>query len=399
MDDNIPQRSLVILDDDEFMRELIADMAEEIGCLVVMKESQGEIALQLLSSRKIDLLIFDLNMPGMDGIEFMRHLALKGFQGGIIPVSGADSVFLSKVELLARAHGLNLLGTLHKPLDKPEFHATIARLGQASKVSKQNSQNERLTPEEVLEGIRCRRIELYLQPKVSVTSKKVLGAECLARWNHPTRGVVGPDAFIPVIEQHGMIDEFTMLVLRRAAEMQSDLSRQHCNLKIAVNVSMDNLNRLDLPELYEKIVLEAGSHPGNICLEITETRLMDNLAISLDILTRLRLKGFFLSIDDFGTGYATMENLKRLPFNELKIDRAFVFNASLDRHSSAILESSVKLGRFFSLGIVAEGVESQQDWDLVAEMGIDEVQGYFIARPMAVKDFLGWKNEWSANDE
>lgn len=389
---NSPQYKILVLDDDEFMLELIADMAEEIGHEAVVKVSQGTIAVDLISTDTFDLLIFDLNMPGMDGIEFMRHLSINDFQGYIVPISGADPEFLIKVELLAQAHGLNLIGTLHKPIDKQEFHAAIAKVGQTNKISGKSSQTEMLTPDEVYEGIHSGRVELYIQPKVTVTDKKLVGAECLARWKHPVRGIVGPDAFIPVIEEHSMIDEFTKVVLRKAAEMQSYLSRQGCDLKLAVNVSMDNLNSLDIPEVYENIVLEAGCNPINIRLEITETRLMENLVISLDILTRLRLKGFLLSIDDFGTGYATMENLKRMPFNELKIDHAFVCDASLDLHSKVIVESSVKLGKLFGLSIVAEGVESQQDWDLIADMGVDEVQGYFIAKPMPIEDFIVWKN-------
>ena len=157
---------------------------------------------------------------------------------------------------------------------------------------------------------------------------------------------------------------------------------------------MDDLDQLDLPEEFERIVCHAGVQPHQITLELTESRLMENLTVSLEILTRLRLKGFGLSIDDFGTGFSTMENLKQLPVTELKVDRAFVNGATKDEAARAILGSSIQLGKIFRLNLVAEGVEKQQDWDLIASSGCDEVQGYFIAKPMAAKEFIEWKLAW-----
>jgi len=132
-------------------------------------------------------------------------------------------------------------------------------------------------------------------------------------------------------------------------------------------------------------------------LEMTETRLLSNLSLSLDVLIRFRLKGFGLSIDDFGTGYSTMETLKQLPFNELKIDRQFVSGAADDPGARAIVESSVRLARTFGLNVVAEGVETQQDWDTAVAAGCDEAQGYFIAKPMAGEDVIAWMDHWVAS--
>ncbi len=161
-----------------------------------------------------------------------------------------------------------------------------------------------------------------------------------------------------------------------------------------MNVSMDDLNQLDLPEEFESIVENAQIRPDQITLELTESRLMENLTVSLEILTRLRLKGFGLSIDDFGTGFSTMENLKQLPFTELKVDRAFVNGAHQDEAARAILGSSIQLGKIFNLRLVAEGVENQQDWDLIVDSGCDEVQGFYIAKPMPAQEFIAWKIEW-----
>ena len=237
-------------------------------------------------------------------------------------------------------------------------------------------------------------IELYYQPKVSTQERRVIGAESLARWHHPTRGLLGPHVFVPAIEALGLIDEFTFCVLRQAVRQLKIWQEQGQTLKLSVNVSMDNLNRLELPELFENILLEYDVAPSAITLEVTETQLSHDYVLSLDILTRLRIKGFGLSIDDFGTGFSTMEHLMQTPFTELKIDRAFVRGASNNSSAQRILEHSVNLGRQFSLNLVAEGVESQADWDLIAEIGCHEVQGYFIARPLPAKQLIAWKEKW-----
>ena len=138
--------------------------------------------------------------------------------------------------------------------------------------------------------------------------------------------------------------------------------------------------------------------PGRVILEMTESRLMSNIATSLEIVTRLRLKGFGLSIDDFGTGYSSMEKVKQLPFTELKVDRTFVCGAARDSVARAILESSVQMGHALGMSVIAEGAETQEDWDLLATVGCDEVQGYFVAMPMPAEEFIAWKTRWEENN-
>lgn len=390
---NAPIRAL-LLDDDQFMLELTRDILYTAGFTDVLIESDGNKALLITEQQCPDLLICDLSMPGMDGIEFLRLVAEQGFKGGVIVHSSMDAGMLKAAERLGIAHGLIVLGAFEKPIDPINLKTAIARLGKLHLTEHSPNELAILTLEELHEGIATDLVELYYQPKVAVCGKSMLGVECLARWRHPTRGILPPTTFIAQIEQHGLIDQFTMLVLRKGAEQLAKWQRQGHRFKIAVNVSMDNLQRLDVPEIFQKIVLDAGIETKHIVLEITETRLMANLTISLEILTRLRLKGFGLSIDDFGTGFSTMENLKQLPFTELKIDRMFVNGASEDAAARTILESSIHLGKTFHLQLVAEGVETQQDWDLIVASGCDQVQGFFVAKPMSAQELIEWKTHW-----
>lgn len=387
--------SVILLDDDDFTLEIVSEMLRSMGVSDIQAEHDGQQALLAIEQRHPNILICDLNMPNMDGIEFLRNVSEKKFSGGVILLSGMDTGVLQATQGLAIAQGLNILGVSKKPLRRDTLEAALARFDGGHAESKPVfSAAAKLTPDEVREGIDGGYVEVFFQPKVSINERRVIGAECLTRWRHPVRGLLGPDTFIPVVEEHGMIDDFTFEVFRKTARQMAAWQLAGYQFKIAINLSMINLNRLDLPDVFESILKDFGISATSIMLEITETRLSGDLVVTLEVITRLRLKGFGLSIDDFGTGYSTMENLKRMPFSELKIDRAFVNGAHQDAKARAILETSVGLGKTFNLNMVAEGVETQTDWDLVAHVGCHEVQGYFVAKPMPADEFAAWVERW-----
>lgn len=398
MPQSIAALRLLLVDDDEFVLDLVNDMLRDLGVADISRALEGSRALAIMdeAAELPQLLICDLNMPGMDGIEFFRHLARRQFKGAVVLSSGSDKRMLKTVEKLLQAHQLRFLGTLQKPIRKEALFAMLMRSLDAAPERSSADAMEMLTPEEMRAGIEAGCVETYFQPKVSVIDRRVLGAECLVRWRHPRRGLVPPATFISVAEQHGLIDSLTMAVYRQAMAHLATWTRQGHALKVSVNVSMDNLNRLDLPEEFAAISHQAGVDPSQVMLEMTESRLMTNLANCLDVITRFRLKGFGLSVDDFGTGYSSMEKLKLLPFTELKVDRAFVFAAADDEASRSILELSVQIGRALGMRIVAEGAETQADWDMVAAAGCDEVQGYVVAKPMPAQELIAWKTRWES---
>jgi len=217
-----------------------------------------------------------------------------------------------------------------------------------------------------------------------------VGVEALVRWNHPTDGIIGPFDFIHLVEDNNLIYELTQAVCKKVLQYVSRWQAQGINLDIAINISTEALRNLSWPDDIANQVEAAGLQPSNVTFEITESHLMEHFVVALDILSRLSLKRFKLSIDDFGTGYSSMEQLQRVPFSELKIDRAFVRGASEDTSARAILESSVSLAKKLDMKIVAEGVETEEDWNLVAELGCDEVQGFYIARPMPADQLCRW---------
>jgi EAL domain-containing protein (putative c-di-GMP-specific phosphodiesterase class I) len=232
------------------------------------------------------------------------------------------------------------------------------------------------------------------QPKVAVATGKVVGVETLVRWRHPTDGMVYPDQFIGVAEEHLLIDGLTQVVIGSALAQARRWQDAGLALHVAVNVSMGNLTSLKFPDMLADLAAEAGVAAPEIVLEITESRLMPKIVAVLDVLTRLRLKRFRLSIDDFGTGHSSLAQLRDIPFDELKVDRGFVHGASSNEKKRAICDASLGLARQLGISVVAEGVEDEEDWRFLRREGCDFAQGYYIAKPMAGQDLPTWIETW-----
>lgn len=392
MNNEKPIRVLV-LDDDRFMLEFVSHLLRDLGVSEVLVAEDGKAGLFVMSAQvsAIDLLICDIEMPGMDGIEFLRNIADQYYSGKIVLFSGVDPDLLKATERLASVRGLNVISTLTKPVTVGSLAAILAQLSIPIPRRPDPARIRQIfTVEEIQQALVANQIDLFYQPKIAVSSRRVTSVECLARWRHAQYGYVSPDNFISVIEQSELINDFTRDVLRKSAQQLDLWLQEGLDLKISVNVSMENLDRFNLPEIYEAAVRECYVPIDRITLEITEGKLGKDFAQSLDILTRLRLKGFGLAIDDFGIGYSSMETLKHMPFTELKVDRIFAHGAAKDPATRAILESSIKLGKALGLNVVVEGIEAGTDYQLAVELGCDEIQGFFIAKPMPGGEFTEW---------
>jgi EAL domain-containing protein (putative c-di-GMP-specific phosphodiesterase class I)/FixJ family two-component response regulator len=394
--DVAPQEiKFLVVDDDEFMLKIIARGLHAMGHNQVLTCSSGAEGLALIAGGAApDVILCDLNMPGMDGVEFLRRLADAPYIGSIVVISGEDKRILATAEHLARAHRLAILGHLEKPFKAEALKEILARRQRQAPVAAATAPAEPFSPEEIRRGLDAHEFIVFFQPKVELATRWVAGVEALARWRHPVRGMVAPDHFIPVAEQHGLIGTLTERVLTDAVQQASAWRQIGLKLKIAVNVSMADLVALDFPEKVLACAEAAGIRPFDITLEVTESRLMRDPVTPLDILTRLRLKRVGLSIDDFGTGYSNLAQLQNIPFNELKLDRSFIQGAAHNPASRDILDSSVALAKKLNMTVVAEGVETQEDWDLVAALGCDLAQGYFIARPMPGDALPDWLKTW-----
>ncbi|MGC4061989.1 MAG: EAL domain-containing protein [Aquabacterium sp.] len=261
-----------------------------------------------------------------------------------------------------------------------------------------NSEESLTMLSELRTAVDQQQLRLFLQPKVNLRTGEVLGAEALVRWEHPTRGLVPPMRFIPFAEQTGFVRVLTMWMIEQVAQMSQTLTTQGMRMKLAVNLSTRDLMDQDLPTKLEKVLAAHAIDPSLLVLEITESAIMDDPQRALQTLNRLHAMGLKLSIDDFGTGYSSLAYLKRLPVDELKIDKSFVMNMESDLQDAKIVHSTVDLAHNLGLTVVAEGVESAKSWKLLASLSCDEVQGYFIAKPMPAAQFVNWAQQWCPPD-
>jgi len=400
----MPKKSalkILVLDDEPFMLKLLARMLANLGYTSVSIFDSGRAALEQVDDpdRSPDLILLDLNMPEMDGVEFARRLVEHHYAGALILVSGEDERMQQSVEKLVRAHKIPMLGHLHKPAT-PEGLAALLEKWTAlaqdgpSGAAKKIAAKKIYAADEVRAAIANGELVNYYQPKVVVATGVVAGAESLVRWRHPQDGMVFPDQFIGVAEAHGLIDDLTRAVLDGALAQIRRWEEAGLMLQVAINVSMDNLASLDFADFVAAQAAAAGVSPHSVVLEVTESRLMLDARAPLEILTRLRLKRFKLSIDDFGTGHSSLAQLRDIPFDELKIDQSFVHGAWANDTLRAMFNSSLGLAKQLGMKTVAEGVEDQADWDFVRNTECDLAQGYFIAKPMPAADLPGWIQSW-----
>lgn len=385
---------ILVIDDDTFICRMLGRQLNMLGFPDVEQYEHASEAVRRLEYQPdgVELIFCDLQMPKMDGIEFIRQLARLRYRGVLVLLSGEDERILQSAQRLARSHGLRVADTLFKPVSSDQLHSLL-------QILPGNSRDRSNTPANysavaLAEAIASGQLVNHYQPKVDLHSGAPIGVEALVRWQHPEDGLINPDQFIWVAEKHGLIDDLLQFVLRKALQDVSSWQAAGHSLHLAVNVSMKNLVRLDFPEWIEQAALGFGVVPGLLTLEITESHLMKNPQDALDILTRLRLKRIGLSIDDFGTGHSSLAQLRDIPFTELKIDRSFVHNAWRNGAMRTILSTSLDMAHRLGMHTVAEGVENQDDWNYLRNTGCDVAQGWFIGKPMPAEQLLFWVTDW-----
>jgi len=404
---------LFIVDDDIQTCELLKEAAEVLFTEVCVY-NDARLFLQK-NIYDTDIVLLDLMMPEIDGIEVIRHLAKRKSRAYLVLISGYDAGVLHSAEGLARDHGLKVSGDYTKPIsivslmdllaelleeieqEQKTFQITEPINNYDQDVEIDDSLRESVTKllfvpdfDDLKHAIYQGQLQLHYQPQLQITTGKLIGVEALVRWQHPIHGLIFPDQFIPLAEQTGLIEDLTSSVIDIAVGQSALWKKQGFAVKISVNISSKNITSLQLPEQLSSLVTHNQIDPSMMVLEVTESALMGELTTSLDILTRLRLKGFQLSIDDFGTGFSSLSQLHRVPFTELKIDRSFIAKMNQDPESCAIVETCIMLGHKLNMEVVAEGIEDQAIWNLLSSLGCDIGQGYHVAKPMVAEELLQW---------
>ena len=391
--------TFLVVEDHESQRSLLVRMLKGLGAKRIHEAAGGHGALTIIEdpTRPVDIIISDLDMPGMDGMEFIRRLGPVGARISMILASALERKLLGSIATMAEAYGVRLLGVIEKPLT-PGKLVPLIELHQQVQSRPDRPAELTFTLQEIVEGLHNDEFEPFVQPKIALATGQIIGAEALARWRHPRHGIVAPHAFITLLEEHGLIDDLTWVMLRKAAALCSAWRAAGMDSTVSVNLSFKSLDELHLADLVTEHVRSQNLEPQHMILEVTESATTVDVGKTLENLARLRVKGFGLSIDDYGTGYSSMQQLTRIAFTELKIDQSFVINATKEDAARIILESSLEMAHKLNITSVAEGVETQADWDLLRRLGCDLAQGYFIARPMEHGVYHDWVLNWNRNN-
>lgn len=386
------ERNLVLAVDDETdFLELIQQIGEGVGCDVITAHSAQEFRDQL-SRRQPSLILLDLQMPGMDGIEALRYIARQGIRSGILLASGMDQRVLASARQLGDSLGLRMLGALQKPAMLEEIESLLTRYLEPG---------AGISVEELRQAIDEHELVVHYQPKLVRANGDwhVRSAEALVRWRHPRLGLMFPGEFLPLAEQSGLIVDVTDFVLMDAIRQIGHWRQRGLNLAAAVNLSPRFVRDLEFPERLSRIFREFDVTPEQLTLEVTEAASLHDPDLVMDIFTRLRVRGVGLSLDDFGTGTSSLTQLYKMPFSEVKIDGSLTCEVATSKAAATVVRAIVELAHNLSLTTCAEGVETSPAFEFLDQIGCDALQGDFIAPSMPAAEIEAFINVWNGGDQ
>lgn len=386
---------ILLIDDDRVVGEIVSALARAMGLPCDVTRTPEEFFDRIGSDTSVILL--DLVMPEMDGIEILRLLGERNCKARIILMSGINIRVIETAKKLALSLGLSVVGHLQKPFPIAQLQELLGATVAPEKPAEPAPEKHIEIPDADLHrALDQNEFVLYYQPQINIATGIVTGVEALSRWQHPTLGLVFPDNFISRIEDLGLMDRFCWITAERALnEVRSFASSTGYLPRLAINVSVSSLRDLKFPDIFMNLARKYDFPAERIVLEITESGLME-FSLALDVLTRLRMRNFQLSIDDFGTGYSMMKQLQNVPAIELKIDRTFVRNMHVNHADLVMVEKIIEMGHELEMEVIAEGVETEEQFNFLRERGCDGVQGYFFSRALPPKEILRWLDSYRA---
>jgi len=386
----IAELRFLVVEDHGFQRWALANTLSALGARSVMSASGGDSALEIIDAldEPLDVIITDLDMPGMDGMEFIRHVGQRKLAACVILVSALEPTLVATVEVMAKAYGVYLLAAIEKPVTARKIEKALLDFRAPSAPSAPREIHD-FGAGEAAAAMANGELEPFFQPQIALRDGAVVGAEALARWRHPTMGLLAALSFMESFRTLELARTLTLLMCRRAAQACRAWRVAGRPGTVSVNISPGTLDTVAIAERLLETVYSEGIAPADMTFEVTESAA--STPESLESLSRLRMHGFGLSIDDYGIGYSSMEGLARVAFTELKVDHSFVKEALLHAASRHMLESSLEIARKMNITSVAKAVERQDELELLRELGCDRAQGSLIGPPMELAPYLSWR--------
>lgn len=383
-----PYRVLIV-EDHPFQHEYLLYLFSELDGFKVETVWDGATALQRLQSGAYDLVISDLFMPGMDGVQLIQNIARLPDPPALALMSVASRRMLISAGLVAKNLGLKVLALISKPVDPAaarELRDSLDGLCQThSRPSIRPLHPDR---QQLLHALRSGQMQPWFQPKKSLDNGRVCSAEALVRWQHPDLGLVMPGDFLPGMQQLELEENLLWSMLDQTLDVQSQWRRRGYDVPVSVNLPTHLLASHDLADRLRARVVANGAEPGSICFELLETSTTQALSDYYAGACRLRMMGFGLAQDDFGKGFSSYFNLVSTPFSELKIDRSLVHGCADNESLAAAVQSIVELSHKLGLTVTAEGVETSAELAFLRKIRCDQVQGFLICAAVPPEQFL-----------
>ncbi|SCX44441.1 EAL domain, c-di-GMP-specific phosphodiesterase class I (or its enzymatically inactive variant) [Pseudomonas sp. NFACC32-1] len=378
--------SVLVVEDHPFQQVYLQNLFSELGDFDLQFAQEGSAALDCLNKRDFDLVLTDLLMPGMDGIQFIQGLAASGARPALAIMSVASRRMLTSASLAARNLGVKVIGLISKPVKLAALRNLTDQLGglRQADLPLPGPQIDHLAISNALESGELRA---WFQPKKSLANGRIVAAEALVRWVHPEHGLLLPGVFLPALKAFDLEECLLWHILEQAIIAQNQWCSQGYAIPVSINLPTHLLNSPDLADRILAFVLEHQGVPAMICFELMECSMPEDISNFYAGACRLRMKGFGLSQDDFGQGYSSYMNLVSTPFTELKIDRALVHGCTTNEELTQALTSIVALGRQLGLTVVAEGVETAQELALLRRINCTQVQGFLISHAVSSSEF------------
>lgn len=386
--------SALVIDDDELFQNVAQASLEALGFESVYAANDGVegLAAVLAAPEAFGLILCDLQMPNMDGAKAIRELGQMGYKGQLVIISSLDAALRESVFQMGTLANVNVKGTLAKPLILDD----LKQLVDCDQLVSSNNV-ETIEREDLLNALETRQLRPFYQPKINLSTNRVEGFEVLCRHVGNDGTVSAPAPYIQSAMTYSLIGTLTQSMIEQVTQEASSWTSHLGEFNLAINMSPACIQNPNLPDRISRKFKSAGFDPSMITLEITEDRLLENQAVIQEVLSRLRLAGFKLSLDDFGTGAAGVQQLRRFPFHEVKIDRQFVQNSVTDEFSKLVVETAVKLSNLCGMSVVAEGVETEDMLRFVRQLGATTAQGFFYSPALAPEHVLDWVSQHNRN--
>ena len=388
-------QNILVIDDDPIARTILSSYFASTGEANIQEAANGAEALNLICSSAVefDLIISDLNMPQMDGLEFLDRLKNLNFTGELILISGEHVAVLQSAEELAIAYDIGLRASIAKPLSKQKLDNTFQT---SHPRAPRSALSTSLEQDRLRHNIKEHRITAHYQPRVDVKNGKIVCAEALARCQDFHSGLVEADQFIPVAKENRLLGDLTGVMLTQVLQQLNIWNSHGIMVDLAVHLGVSQFVSDGLPHYLSKIVHEFALDPTRLKLEISEQEITQEFTKVIAAAARLRMQGYEICIADFGTGNLGLERLQRIPFTAVKINKTVLQAATSDGAAKEIVAAGTRLAEASDIQIIAAGVETKEHWEFVVASGINTAQGYLFARPMPAIQFEHWYLEKSA---